>query len=59
LVAAVGKIDSIPRERCRREFEERFTSEVMIAKYERVYHRLIGLDTLAPEFETQQAAVGR
>ena len=38
-----AKIDSIPRERCRREFEERFTSEVMIAKYERVYHRLIGL----------------
>ena len=48
LVAAVGKIDSIPRERCRREFEERFTSEVMIAKYERVYHRLIGMDAIAP-----------
>jgi glycosyltransferase involved in cell wall biosynthesis len=59
LVAAVRKIDSIPRERCRREFEERFTSEVMIAKYERVYHRLIGLDAIAPEFETRQAAVGR
>jgi glycosyltransferase involved in cell wall biosynthesis len=61
LVAAVGKIDSIPREQCRREFEERFSSEVMIAKYERVYHRLIGRDSdaVAPEFETQQAAVGR
>jgi glycosyltransferase involved in cell wall biosynthesis len=59
LVAAVGKIESIPRERCRLEFEERFTSEVMIEKYERVYHRLIGLDAPVPEFETQQAAVGR
>jgi glycosyltransferase involved in cell wall biosynthesis len=59
LVAAVGRIESIPRERCRLEFEQRFTSEVMIAKYERVYHRLIGLDAAAPEFETQAAAVGR
>lgn len=59
LVAAVGKIDSLSRERCRREFEERFTSEVMIAKYERVYHRLIGPDALETEFDTQQAAVGR
>jgi glycosyltransferase involved in cell wall biosynthesis len=59
LVAAVRKIDSIPRERCRREFEERFTSEVMIAKYERVYHQLIGLDAIASEFETREAAVGR
>ena len=59
LVAAVANIDSIPRDRVRREFEERFTSEVMVAKYERVYHRLIGQDAIAPEFETQQAAVGR
>jgi glycosyltransferase involved in cell wall biosynthesis len=59
LVAAVGKIDSIPRARCRREFEERFTSEVMVAKYERVYYRLIGLDAIEPAFETQTAAVGR
>src|SRR5271170_2421551 len=49
LVAAVGKIDSISREKCRREFEERFTSDVMIAKYERIYHRLIGVDAIAPE----------
>jgi hypothetical protein len=31
----------------------------MIAKYERVYHRLIGLDVAEPEFETLEAAVGR
>jgi glycosyltransferase involved in cell wall biosynthesis len=59
LVAAVGRLDTIPRERCRREFEERFTSEVMVAKYERIYHRLIGAEAMAPEFETQEAAVGR
>lgn len=59
LVAAVGRIDSIPREQCRREFEERFTSEVMIAKYERVYNRLIGSEEIETEFETRQAAVGR
>lgn len=61
LVTAVGRIDSIPREQCRREFEERFSSEVMIAKYERVYHRLIGRDSdvAVGKFEMQQAAVGR
>lgn len=59
LVAAVKRIDSIPRERCRREFEQRFTSEVMIAKYERIYHRLIGSEVVESEFETQEAAVGR
>jgi len=59
LVAAVGKIDSIPREQCRREFEERFTSEVMIAKYERVYHSLIGSDSLQPAFDSRQVVVGR
>jgi hypothetical protein len=31
----------------------------MIAKYERIYHRLIGAEAMAPEFETQEAAVGR
>jgi glycosyltransferase involved in cell wall biosynthesis len=57
LVAAVQRLDSISRERCRREFEERFTSEVMTAKYERVYHRLIGADAIeSEEFESQQAA---
>ena len=59
LVAAVANVDSIPRDRVRHEFEERFAAEVMVAKYERVYHRLIGMHAIAPEFETQQAAVGR
>jgi glycosyltransferase involved in cell wall biosynthesis len=58
LVSAVGSIDSIPRERCRREFEERFTSEVMIAKYERVYHLLIG-GAEAVETEPHLAAAAR
>lgn len=59
LVAAVGKIDSISRAECRREFEERFTSEVMVAKYERVYHRLIGSRSIELETEPQQLAVAR
>jgi glycosyltransferase involved in cell wall biosynthesis len=39
LVAAVHKIDSISREQCRRYFEERFTTEKMIDRYEQVYDR--------------------
>jgi hypothetical protein len=31
----------------------------MIAKYENIYHRLIDADGIAPQFETQEAAVGR
>jgi glycosyltransferase involved in cell wall biosynthesis len=59
LVAAVRNVDSISRAQCRREFEERFTSEVMVAKYERVYQSLIGADVVAPEIELPQAAVAR
>jgi glycosyltransferase involved in cell wall biosynthesis len=59
LVAAVDNIDSISRARCRREFEERFTSDVMIAKYESVYHRLIGSHAFAAELDSRRAAVAR
>jgi glycosyltransferase involved in cell wall biosynthesis len=62
LAAAVGKIDSISREQCRREFEERFTSEVMVAKYERVYQRLIDQKdqkVMHAELRSQQAAAAR
>ena len=59
LVAAVGKIDSISRARCRREFEERFTSEVMVAKYERVYRSLIGSHAVETGIDTLRAAVAR
>jgi glycosyltransferase involved in cell wall biosynthesis len=44
LVAAVARIDSISRERCRLEFEERFTAQVMVDKYEAVYHALLDYD---------------
>jgi glycosyltransferase involved in cell wall biosynthesis len=37
MVAAVARIDSISRERWRLEFEERFTAQVMVDKYEAVY----------------------
>ncbi|MGB6090300.1 MAG: hypothetical protein WBG26_12445, partial [Candidatus Binataceae bacterium] len=59
LVSAVERIGSISRERCRREFEERFTSEVMIAKYERLYHRLLGSGTVDKQFELLQSASAR
>jgi glycosyltransferase involved in cell wall biosynthesis len=53
LVAAVERIDSISRERCRLEFEERFTAQVMVDKYEAVYHALLDYDQ---EMMSEQAA---
>jgi glycosyltransferase involved in cell wall biosynthesis len=44
LVAAVHQIGNISRQKCRDEFETRFTAEVMAANYERVYHLLAGAD---------------
>jgi glycosyltransferase involved in cell wall biosynthesis len=41
IAAAVGKIGQLSREACRREFEHRFTAEIMVDGYERVYRRLI------------------
>ncbi len=40
-VAAVGKLPSLSRERCRQEFEKRFVAEVMAANYLKVYERLM------------------
>ncbi len=40
LVSSVNKIGDISRQRCREEFETRFTSEVMAANYEHVYYHL-------------------
>jgi glycosyltransferase involved in cell wall biosynthesis len=42
LVKAVRNIEGIPREGCRKEFETRFTAEVMATGYERVYLDLMG-----------------
>lgn len=58
LVAAVGQIDSISRQRCRREFEERFAVEVMVDKYEAVYHRLLNRTAVDQEMFPQTAAAG-
>ena len=44
LVAAAGKIDQISRARCREEFDQRFTAEIMAANYERVYSELAASD---------------
>ena len=44
LVSAVAHIDTISRQKCRDEFETRFTAQVMAANYERVYYQLAGTD---------------
>ena len=41
MTAAVGKIEKLSREGCRKEFESRFTAEIMVDRYEQVYRRLI------------------
>jgi glycosyltransferase involved in cell wall biosynthesis len=41
LVQAVKNVDQISREACRKEFETRFTADVMAAQYERIYRELI------------------
>ena len=41
MIAAVGRIDKLSRAGCRREFENRFTVEIMVERYERIYCRLI------------------
>ena len=41
MVAAVKRVETLSRVKCREEFERRFTVETMIDNYERVYHRLI------------------
>jgi glycosyltransferase involved in cell wall biosynthesis len=42
LVQAVKNIDSLSREGCRKEFETRFTADVMATQYEHIFHNLIG-----------------
>jgi glycosyltransferase involved in cell wall biosynthesis len=42
-VAAVGKIDRLERERCRRAFEVRFNSTRMAVDYLRVYRQVMGV----------------
>jgi len=59
MVAAVHKIDSLPRQLCRRYFEERFTVETMVDNYEQVYGRLIGLRETRPQMFFDQAAAAR
>jgi len=41
MVAAVGKIGELSRQECRTEFENRFTAEIMVDRYEQVYRQLI------------------
>ena len=39
-VQAVGKIDRIEREKCRRHVEENFTIDRMVSHYEKVYEEI-------------------
>jgi glycosyltransferase involved in cell wall biosynthesis len=41
MVAAISKLDTLSREDCRREFDSRFTVEIMVDRYEQVYRKLI------------------
>ena len=41
MVAAVRRSDKLSRERCRSEFESRFTVEIMAGRYEQIYRHLI------------------
>ena len=41
LVDAVSRVSSLSRHACREEFEARFTADIMAARYENLYHRLI------------------
>ena len=45
-VEAVGKIETIHREDCRRRVEEHFTIECMIDGYEKVYEEIFRREVL-------------
>jgi glycosyltransferase involved in cell wall biosynthesis len=40
-VAAVGQVQNISREKCRKKFEERFHVQTMVDNYEKVYSRIV------------------
>ena len=42
LIDAIKKVESLSRENCRKQFERRFTAEVMVDRYEDVYLRAMG-----------------
>ncbi len=43
MVSALKKVKSIDRSRCRKEVEERFTTEKMVERYEKAYEKIIKL----------------
>lgn len=59
IVDSVPKAESLSRERCRREFETRFTAETMVDGYERVYRRLIALKKTGPDSFRQLEEIDR
>ncbi len=57
LVAAVRQVESLSRVECRRQFEQRFTVECMVDRYEEVYQKLIARARL-PRAANGRKAVG-
>ncbi len=55
LTAAVDHLSEVSREACRKEFDTRFTAEVMAANYERVYDRLAEESTALSKTSRAQA----
>lgn len=49
LVAAVENIDHISRKQCRQSFEQRFTSQTMVDKYEQIYRSIIESSIVKPQ----------
>jgi len=47
LTAAVKRVDTLDRQACRREVEERFSAERMVTDYERAYRRLMEVSRAA------------
>jgi len=45
-VKAVEKIPEISRQACRQRVEEKFSLDVMVENYEKVYHQIFQLEAL-------------
>ena len=55
LLRYIGQVETLSRQACRREFEERFTDTVMAQRYLQVYQRLLAVDSDVMEESTLPA----
>jgi glycosyltransferase involved in cell wall biosynthesis len=58
LAAAVAKVSSLPRRRCRTEFEQRFTVDTMADRYEEVYRAAMEAKLNAHPAQPRNLAIG-